>query len=58
MNIFEVRTALVFSTRLEDVLNCVTDLVQLTAKGDHRLAQGIATRVCGEKGLGYCPPKS
>lgn len=60
MNIpcMEAQTALVFSTRLEDVLNCVIALVRLPAEGDHSLAPGIAPPLRGEKGLHSLPPKS
>jgi len=51
----EVQTASVFSTRLEDLLNCDIDLGQLAAKGGLRVAQGIAAGVCGEKGPSFLP---
>lgn len=53
----EVQTALVFSIRLENVLNCHRPDV-LTAQGNQGLAQGTATLVCRQKGLHSPPPKS
>lgn len=53
----EVQTALVFSSRLEDVLNCHRSHVP-TAQSDQGLVQETAALVCKEKGLHYSPLKS